>query len=133
MSFLDPQPQEVEYRFSEEKPAFDSTTYAYYQTYLNTPVWAAGVTATVKHAPARVVAATNTSERGIDAKMPSTEAIERYRRLFATGEKVDGPSPRATAERTKEGGVADSDLLADILGKTPKASKDLGDQGTPLG
>lgn len=52
VSFLDPQPQEVEYRFSEEKPAFDSTTYAYYQTYLNTPVWAAGVTATVKHAPA---------------------------------------------------------------------------------
>jgi hypothetical protein len=38
VSYLDPQPQEVEYRFSEEKASFDSATYAYYQTYLNTPV-----------------------------------------------------------------------------------------------
>ena len=111
---------------------FDSATYAYYQTYLNTPVWAAGVTATVKQAPARIVAATNTSEQGIDAKMPSAEAIERYRRLFAAGEKVDTLSSRATAKRAKEAGVAGSDLLADILGKAVKASKGLDDrQGTP--
>ena len=42
VSYLDPRPQDVEYRFSEEKALFDSATYAYYQTYLNTPVWAAG-------------------------------------------------------------------------------------------
>ena len=37
VSYLDPRPQDVEYRFSEEKAFFDSATYAYYQTYLNTP------------------------------------------------------------------------------------------------
>lgn len=131
VSYLNPHAQDVEYRFSEEKTSFDSATYAYYQTYLNTPVWAAGVTATVKQAPARIVAATNTSEQGIDAKMPSAEAIERYRGLFATGEKVDTLSSRATAKRAKEAGVAGSDLLADILGKAAKASKGLDDrQGT---
>src|SRR5688572_2773475 len=71
VSYFDPRLQDVEYRFSEEKVSFDSATYAYYQTYLNTPVWTAGITATVKEAPARVVAATNTSEKGIEAHMPS--------------------------------------------------------------
>lgn len=132
VSYLDPQAQDIEYRFSDEKASLDSATYAYYQTYLNTPVWAAGVTATVKEAPARVVAATNTSEHGIDAKMPSTEAIERYRRLFATGEKVDGPRPHLgpTAKRPEAPDVAGSDLLADILGKAAKASKGLDDRQT---
>jgi len=41
VSYLDPQEKGVEYRFSDEKASFDSATYAYYQTYLNTPVWAA--------------------------------------------------------------------------------------------
>ena len=36
VSYLDPQAQDVEYRFSEEKALFDSVTCAYYQTYLNT-------------------------------------------------------------------------------------------------
>lgn len=123
VSYLDPQPQDVEYRFSEEKPSFDSATYAYYQTYLNTPVWAAGVTATIKQAPARVIGATNTSEQGIDAKMPSAEAIERYRLLFATGEKSDGLPSRPTAKGPKAPDVAGSNLLTDILGKLAKASK----------
>ncbi len=43
VSYLDPQPREVEYHFSDEKPAFDTATYAYAQTFLNIPVWAAGV------------------------------------------------------------------------------------------
>ena len=117
MSYLDPQPQAVEYRFSEEKALFDSATYAFYQTYLNTPIWASGVTVTIKQAPARVVAATNTSEHDIDANMPSAEAIERYRRLFATGEKFAGPPSRPIAEQPQEPDAAGSDLLADILGE----------------
>ena len=129
VSYLDPQAQEVEYRFSGEKALFDSATYAYYQTWLNTPVWAAGITATIKQAPTRVVSATNTSEHGIDAKMPSTEAIERYRRLFATGEKVDTspsrPSPKTAEARYRAG----SDLLTDILGMSVKASKKADDSG----
>ena len=123
VSYLDPQPQDVEYRFSEEKSMFDSATYAYYQTWLNTPVWAAGITVTVKQPPARVVAATNTSEHGMDAKMPSAQAIERYRRLFATGEKVDGLPPQPTAKQPKASDAAGSKLLSDILGQPPKTSK----------
>ena len=132
VSYLDPLEKDVEYRFSEEKTSFDSATYAYYQTYLNTPVWAAGVTATVKQAPTRVVAATNTSEHGINAKMPSAEAIKRFHRLFATGEKVD-VSRRGAAKRPEAPDVVSSDLLAEILGKAAKASKGLDErQATPV-
>ncbi|CAG0938736.1 hypothetical protein GALLN_00362 [Gallionellaceae bacterium] len=129
VSYLDPHLQDVEYRFSEEKPLFDSATYAYYQTWLNTPVWAAGVTATVKQAPARVVAATNTSEDGIDAKMPSAEAIEAYRRLFSSGEKsaaVTTTQPKAKGAAAT--GIDGSGLLAEILGKTIKSSKAASDE-----
>lgn len=117
VSYLDPRPQGLEYRFSEAKPMFASATYTFYQTFLNTPVWAAGVTATIKQAPARVVAATNTSEHGIEARMPSADAIERYLQLFATGEKVDGPRPRATTQPLATSAPADSGLLAEILGE----------------
>jgi hypothetical protein len=129
VSYLDPQEKGVEYRFSEEKDLFDSATYAYYQTYLNIPVWAAGVTATIKQAPARVVAATDTSQQGIDAKMPSAEAIQRYRRLFATGEKIDTPPSRPSRAKQPEApNVASSDLLTEILDKAAKAAKGLKDQ-----
>lgn len=130
VSYLDPQPQRVEYRFSEKKELFDSATYSYYQTYLNTPVWAAGITATVNQAPTRIVGATNTSEHDINAEMPSSAAIERYRRLFATGEKVDGPPPKLKARKPSESAQA-RDLLADILGKAAKVSKGDNDQQAP--
>jgi hypothetical protein len=130
VSYLDPRTQEVEYRLSEEKTFFDSTTYAYCQTLLNTPVWAAGVSATVKHAPARVVAASSTSARGIDAKMPSAAALERYRRLFATGEKAPDPQSRPAAGRPQVTAVAASSLLTDILGKTALAAHGRNDAET---
>ena len=123
VTYHDPQEKDVEYRFSEEKASFDSATYAYYQTYLNVPVWAAGVTATVKQAPERVVAATNTSEHGIDAKMPPAEAIERYRRLFSTAEKVDVTPGRPAGRRTGAPDAAGSELLVEILGKAAKPPK----------
>lgn len=129
VSFGDPRKQEVAYRFSEEKTFFDSTTYAYYQTYLNTPVWAAGITITINHDPARVIAATNTSERGIDAKLPSTKDINRYRQLFATGEKIDGATPELEAKRSKVADSAGSKQLSDILGEAVQASKG-GDEQT---
>ncbi|HEY5674200.1 MAG TPA: hypothetical protein VIR78_10875 [Malonomonas sp.] len=120
VSYLEPLAQEVEYHFSEEKVSFDSATYGYYQTYLNTPVWAAGVTATLKQAPARVIAATNTSVQGIDAKLPSPEAIERYRQLFASAEKSEAPAVKLSAAKEA---ASDGPLLSEILGKTAKASK----------
>lgn len=130
ISYLDPLTQGIEYRFSEEKASFDAVTYAYYQTYLNTPVWGAGVTTTVKQAPARIVASTNTSELGIDASMPSAQSIARYRRLFATGENTFGSLSRATAKGAKTSDTNRADLLGDILGKAAKPSKGLSDKQT---
>jgi zinc metalloprotease ZmpB len=82
VSFLEPMKQGIEYRKSEEKTFFDSTTIGFYQTYLNVPVWQAGLTTTIKHTPYRVVSAVNTSQEGLNAKLPSVEAIDRYRGLF---------------------------------------------------
>ncbi|MDH4327636.1 MAG: hypothetical protein OEV77_03865 [Nitrospira sp.] len=123
VSFLDPQTKPVEYRFSEEKSSFDGTTYSYYQTYLNTPVWESGITATLKQAPARVVAAANTSAADINATLPSTQALERYRRLFATGEKVEGGPQRPTTKRAKSSETNGADLLAALLSPAMKPVK----------
>jgi hypothetical protein len=123
VSYLDPQQQSIEFRLAEKKSMFDTATYAFYQTYLNTPVWGAGITVTVSEKPARILGATNTSERTINAEMPSTEAIERYRQLFATGEKTDGRQ----GEQYEPPHASGRDLLPDILtkaAKIPKASYD---------
>lgn len=112
VSYLDPQPRQVEYRLSEEKTQFDTTTFAYYQTYLNTPVWEAGLTTTIKHAPTRIVAATNTTSRGIDAELPARDSIERFRNLFETGEKVE--RKRRQFSQDADAGSAQ---LTDILGE----------------
>jgi zinc metalloprotease ZmpB len=117
VSYFNPQLQDVEYRFSEEKGSLDSATYSFYQTYLNTPVWAAGITTTLKQAPWRVISATDTSEEKIDAEMPSDEALDRYRRLFATGEKAEDPRSQTIVYRTEASNISGSDLLTDILGQ----------------
>lgn len=131
VSYFDPKPQGVEYRFSEEKSLFDSATYAFYQTYLNTPVWEAGITATLKQSPARIVGATITSERGIDAEMPSSDAIGRYRQLFTTGEKAEGRPSRGTVERGEGLTGGGSDLLSEILGKATQEKNAFDDRQNP--
>lgn len=88
VSFFNPRSQETQLRLSEEKRFFDSTTQGFYQTHLNVPVWAAGVTVTVKHNPTRVVSAANTTLDKVDAKLPSEEVIERWRKI------MDRPEPR---------------------------------------
>lgn len=128
VSFLEPQLREPEYRFSQEKPGFDCATFGYAQTFLNTPVWNAGVTATVKQAPSRVVAATNTSERGIDAVMPSAESLDRYRRLFATGEKTDAPKARTRTVPSEAAALEGGSLLGAILGRTVEAADGIDEQ-----
>ena len=92
LSYLDPEPLPPGFRLRDEKRHFDTATIVFNQTYLNVPVWSAGLTVTLKQAPWRALAATNTSERGVDAVMPSRDAIERFRALFATGEKLDRPA-----------------------------------------
>jgi zinc metalloprotease ZmpB len=104
VSFLNPREQGEEYRLSEERRQFDSETFGFYQTYLNVPVWRAGLKVTVKKGPNRVVGSEDTSQPAVDASMPSAEKIERYRRLFAS----------ANANSVQRRAVqADADLQAD--------------------
>ncbi|MDG4563452.1 MAG: hypothetical protein P9E88_19415 [Candidatus Competibacter sp.] len=84
VSFLDPREQEEEYRLWEEKRQFDSETFGFYQTWLNVPVWLAGIKVTVKQGPNRVVASEDTTQLGVDAKTPPAEAIARYKELFTS-------------------------------------------------
>jgi len=128
ISYFDPLSQNIEYRFSEEKALFDTVTYAYYQTYLNLPVWEAGITATVKQAPARVVASTDTSAQGIDATLPPAQSIARFHRLFAAAEKAGPSLSRVTAKQAKTSEAGGADLLAGLLGKTAPSAKGLSDK-----
>jgi zinc metalloprotease ZmpB len=121
-NYLDPREAALEYRRDEEKRLFDSETYAFRQTWLNTPVWAAGVTVTLKQAPTRVIAATDSSASGIDAKLPPAEAIERYRKLFEGGSKAGGVRTRGMAAST-EASAASAERLSEILGKPGKGAK----------
>ena len=98
VSFDDPQEQDVQYRLFKQKQFFDSTTVSFYQTYLNLPVWGAGLSVTVEKNPSvkqgqkeiskveqrsyNVIHAVNTSQEGFDVKLPSSKTINRYKELF---------------------------------------------------
>ncbi len=116
--FTDPEKRGVEYRLSDVKRFFDTTTYVYSQTWLNTPVWSAGLTVTVKHDEGRVLSMTSTGATGIDAKLPPARDLDRYRRLFATGEKTDAETAKQKGGSTKGGAQAQ---LADILSEALKS------------
>ncbi|MBK8803293.1 MAG: hypothetical protein IPN71_14785 [Fibrobacteres bacterium] len=125
VSYHEPRKQETEYRSGTEKAWFDSNTFVFHQTFLNVPVWGAGVTTTLKQAPARVVSATDTSEKGVDAKLPPQEAIERFRKLFATAEKRD-PQQIPSTDPNEIGLGDSSEGLLEILGKGAKPTKAAG-------
>ena len=82
VSYTEPKEQEIEYRLSEEKQYFDSITFGFYQTFLNVPVWQAGLTVTLKSSPYRIISAVNTSQQGIDAELPIKEKIEQHKKMF---------------------------------------------------
>lgn len=113
-SFEEPEKRGVEFRLRDEKTFFDTTTYVFSQTFLNTPVWSAGLTVTVKHDEGRVLSMTNTGEGGIDAKLPPVKDLNRYRRLFATGERAETSTQKSGSAK---GGaqVQLSDILSEAL------------------
>ena len=79
-----PAEQGVEYQLNEEKRMFDSATISYYQTYMNVPVWRAGLSVSVKTGPTRIMSVTNTSVDDLDGQLPDQGVIERYRKMFQT-------------------------------------------------
>ena len=125
VSYLDPQERGVEFHLSDEKTFFESTTYSFYQTYLNIPVWQSGITVTIKRDPARVTGATNTSHGDIDAALPAARDIVRFRELFATGGEPSGGEAGPKVARSKASDERAAQLLAEILGEAaPNVGKD---------
>lgn len=105
LSFVDPKAQGVKYRFGAQKELFDSSTIIFNQTYLNVPVWRAAITLTIKHNPNRVVLVEDTSERGMDAPLPSSQKIEAHKQLFALA---------AAEQRLRVLGLADQSAAAGL-------------------
>jgi len=92
LNYLEPQSQGIEYRFSDEKNFFDSSTLAYEQTFLNVPVWGAGLTVTLKQNPARVLLSCHMGLDGLNAKLPDARKIEGFKRIFALASTLNrGP------------------------------------------
>lgn len=114
VEYLEPREQGPEYRLSEEKHHFDAATYGFAQTYLNVPVWRAGLRVTVKQDPDRVISSEDTSEAGVEVRLPAAEAIERHRRVLGA---VNETTMRARGANAVAGEAAapGSDYLADIF------------------
>lgn len=79
VTFLNPHEQGIEYRMYEVKKFFSSSTYCYYQTIHNTPVWGGGLTVDVKENPLRVVAADHRGHTDLGGQLPPQDIIERVR------------------------------------------------------
>src|SRR5215207_2672119 len=86
VGYTEPREEGESYRLLDEKRQFDSATFAFAQTYLNVPVWRAGISVTVKGDPGSVVESTNTTVSGVRAELPSDQAIDRWRRVCEVAE-----------------------------------------------
>ena len=109
---LEPDRSGHSFRLADEKTFFDSTTYLYAQTWRGTPVWQAGITATVRNTDNSIVSVANTRKAGVDAELPAARHVNRYRRLFAIGEK----GPGAEEGQSKAAYTSGTKLLREVLG-----------------
>ena len=116
-TWLDPEDTGASFRRADIKTFFDTSTHFWAQTWLNTPVWAAGITATVRDSDDEILSLTNTSVRDVDAKLPPARAIARYRKLFAAGEK----GPGVDQKMSKTASTAAAKELAESLDPVLKA------------
>jgi hypothetical protein len=136
VSFSEPREQGVEYRLGKEKSLFDSATIIFNQTYLNVPVWRAAITVTLKQNPNRVLLVTDTSERGMDARLPSRERIDAHRRIFALAAAGQQLRTLGLADQARAAAIADedaqpktADFIRQILGRevTGNANREAGE------
>jgi hypothetical protein len=120
VSFYEPREQGVEYQLSEEKHMFDSTTVAYYQTYLNTPVWRRGLSINIKQNPNRVLSSTINSEDNLEGSLPNKTKIDRYKNIFrqVTAQKAALDAGLGETEWKDEPG----ELLREIMDVTEPSS-----------
>ena len=81
---VEPTRDGVEYRFSQERPQFDTTTVVFEQTYFGLPVWEAGVAVHVRQQqPFVVLSAQSSRHVAVAPEMPSDKALARLRKLDA--------------------------------------------------
>jgi zinc metalloprotease ZmpB len=83
----------IEYRLYAEKPQFDTTTVAYYQTVFGLPIWEAGLAVHVKHASAKraghkdakfhIVGAQTTRHAKVRVRKPPAKALAQLKKLDA--------------------------------------------------
>ena len=146
VSFDDPHEQKVQYRLFKQKQFFDSTTVSFYQTYHNIPIWGAGLSVTVEKNPSvkqgkkeisadeqrpyNVIHAVNTSQKGFDVKLPSSETIEHYKELFHTDSKLKSKNGRKpSALREKPGSV---NFIKNLIRKDESFDKSTEDDAYPI-
>lgn len=99
VDYQQPEPRDLELHRSEERRFFDSTTYGYQQTWLNVPIWGAGLTVTVKDDPQQAVSLTNdTSTQRPDTGLPPTDLIARWQALFGTSVSEVGMADESSGE-----------------------------------
>ncbi|MDQ3952049.1 MAG: hypothetical protein M3279_03640 [Actinomycetota bacterium] len=128
VSYLEPAGRGTEFRLSEEKTFFGSTTQGFYQTHLNVPVWAAGLTVTVKGGPTRVVSAVNTSLDDVRAELPPERAIERWRALFEQANREQATAKLDDADESATE-AALGELLGDFEDRGRRAAAAMGRRG----
>lgn len=92
-SYLDPHEQPVQYQLDDVKKFFNATTYSYYQTIHNVPVWGGGLTVTVKENPARVTHTAHHGHRDLALALPGDDVLKALRaallRINAAGRELE--------------------------------------------
>ncbi|MCG8123367.1 MAG: hypothetical protein N0E55_05295, partial [Candidatus Thiodiazotropha taylori] len=113
-SHVEPKKNGSSFHLADKKSFFDTTTYVYDQTYLDTPVRGAGTSVTLNDETGQILSIVNTSMVGIDAELPAARDINRYRKLFCAGES----GPAAEESRSKQSINAAASQLTEILGSS---------------
>lgn len=108
-----PREQGVDFRLSQTKQQFDSTTIGYAQTYFNVPVWRQGLSVTMKDNPTRVVACANNALEGLHGKLPDPNAVDRMQAMIVQSNRL------RLAQR--EGLAEAEDAQDSLLGLLPLA------------
>jgi hypothetical protein len=83
-----PREQGVDFRLSETKQQFDSTTIGYAQTFFNVPVWRQGLSITMKDNPTRVVACANQALDGLHGKLPAPPTVNRMQSMIMQSSRL---------------------------------------------
>ena len=113
-SFVDPREQGTEYRLHDVKKFFASTTFCYYQTVHNVPVWGGGLTVTVKENPLRVVHAAHHGHHEAGVTLPPAERVARVRQGLA---RVAAAAAQQTAGAGESAPVSFSSIAGGPAGE----------------